>query len=282
MIFSLDVRRARKGDCTLLHYGDSGNPRLIVIDGGPSDVYEPHLKPRLEELRDQRNAGQPLLVDMVMVSHVDDDHMRGILDFARELKEAPGVPLAQVSRLWHNSFDKIIGKDPKELRGAVTAQFGVASANDLPSGASIDLGPNATDEEEEIAEDSLLVLASLAQGSRLRDEAKKLGWTPNPEFDGKLILAGKDPVDIGHGLQFTVAGPMQPELKMLQDAHDKWLAGQKKKKKIPRPLSPPMSTNQFPTFRASWSSPSAAASACFSPATPAATRSSSDWRRRAL
>ena len=35
MMFSLDVRRARKGDCLLLHYGTKEDPHLILIDGGP-------------------------------------------------------------------------------------------------------------------------------------------------------------------------------------------------------------------------------------------------------
>ncbi|HET9865540.1 MAG TPA: hypothetical protein VFP37_19040 [Steroidobacteraceae bacterium] len=232
MIFSLDVRRARKGDCLLLHYGTAANPRVILIDGGPKDVYKPFLKPRLEDLRDRRAPGQPLLVDMVMVSHVDDDHIQGILDLARELRDAPGTPLVQVARLWHNSFDNILGKSPKELTAAVTAQFGAAAlSGDLPADASIDMGASADDEEEEIARASLMVLASIAQGSKLRGDAKALGWAVNPEANGKLILAAKDPVDIGHGLRFTVAGPQQPELKKLQQAHDKWVAAQKKKKK---------------------------------------------------
>ena len=69
----------------------------------------------------------------------------------------------------------------------------------------------------------------IAQGSKLRGDAKALGWAVNPETNGKLILAAKDPVDIGHGLRFTVAGPQQPELKKLQQAHDKWVEAQKKK-----------------------------------------------------
>ena len=46
MIFSLDVRRARKGDCLLLHFGSADSPGLVMIDGGPKAVYTPHLRPR--------------------------------------------------------------------------------------------------------------------------------------------------------------------------------------------------------------------------------------------
>ena len=49
MFFTLDVRRARKGDCLILHYGSKDDPGLALIDGGPSNVYKPHLKPRLAE-----------------------------------------------------------------------------------------------------------------------------------------------------------------------------------------------------------------------------------------
>ena len=36
MRFSLDVIRARKGDCLMVHYGTKAQPRLMMIDGGPS------------------------------------------------------------------------------------------------------------------------------------------------------------------------------------------------------------------------------------------------------
>ena len=53
--FSVEVIRARKGDCLLLHYGTKEQPRLGLIDGGPAGVYELFLKPRLKAL--QENAG---------------------------------------------------------------------------------------------------------------------------------------------------------------------------------------------------------------------------------
>jgi len=47
MIFSLDVRRAQYGDCFMVHFGTPEDRGLVLIDGGPTQVYESHLKPRL-------------------------------------------------------------------------------------------------------------------------------------------------------------------------------------------------------------------------------------------
>ena len=90
MIFSLDVRRARKGDCLILHYGTKAKPGLVLIDGGPAQVYGPQLKPRLEEIRKARRLAEsePLTVDLLMVSHIDDDHINGILELTHELVDA--------------------------------------------------------------------------------------------------------------------------------------------------------------------------------------------------
>ena len=41
------------------------------------------------------------------------------------------------------------------------------------------------------------VLASIAQGRTLRDDARALGWRPNHKFKGKLILA-TDTCKAGH------------------------------------------------------------------------------------
>jgi hypothetical protein len=221
MIFSLDVRRARKGDCLLLHFGSQAKPGLAMIDGGPSSVYQPFLKPRLLEIRKARKLDKqmPLPVDLLMVSHVDDDHIQGILDLTREMVASKQAPLLRVFSFWHNSFDDIIGNTPKELTAAVTAQFGAASlSGGLPADASLD-----SSQSPEVTRASLRVLASLEQGHRLRGDAATLGYPLNPEFDGKLILAAKKPVPVAEGLTFTVAGPMLPELKALQKKHDDWL-----------------------------------------------------------
>jgi hypothetical protein len=162
-----------------------------------------------------------------MVSHVDDDHIQGILDLTRELRAAAGVPFVRVVRLWHNSFDQIIDKDPAELTAGIAAQFGAASlAGGLPEGATVDVDDEQT---EEVVVSAIKVLASIPQGHRLRLDAEALQIQRNPEFGEKLILAAAGDVALTNGLTFVVAGPMKPEVKALQKDHDKWLKAVKAK-----------------------------------------------------
>ena len=217
MFFTLDVRRAMKGDCLILHYGTEKDPGLILIDGGPANVYEPQLKPRLAEIRQARGLADDasLPVDLLMVSHIDDDHIRGILELTKELLEAKAdrqpLPL-KIKGIWHNTFDDIIGNDPKELTAAVTAQFGPASLAGEPDVEGLD-------------PDAAKVLASVSQGFRLRDDTKGLKLPINPQFDGKLVLAKKKArkIDMGKGLKFTIVGPMNDEVVALQKDHEAFL-----------------------------------------------------------
>lgn len=231
MFFTLDVRRARKGDCLILHYGSKDDPGLALIDGGPAQVYKPQLKPRLGQIRKARglDADESLPVDLLLVSHIDDDHINGILELTNELVVASDarepLPL-KIRSYWHNTFDDIIGNNPKELKDAVTAQFGAAALGGEP-------------DTEGLEPATAMVLASVPQGFRLRDDARKLKLRINPEFEGKLAMATDDGehIDIGKGLSFTVAGPMKVELVALQKAHDAWLKKHKDERKTKAALA---------------------------------------------
>jgi len=231
MIFSLDVRRARKGDCLIVHYGSKDDPGLALIDGGPGQVYIPHLKPRLTQIRKARGLGgdESLSIDLLMVSHIDDDHINGILELTNELVIARDsrrpLPL-KVRSFWHNTFDDIIGNKPDELLAAVTASFGVAALSGEP-------------DTEGLEPDAAMVLASVEQGFRLRADAGKLKLRINPEFDGKLVMARSDgeSIDMGKGLKLRVAGPMKAELVALQKEYDAWLKKHKDEKKTKAALA---------------------------------------------
>ena len=239
MIFSLDVRRARKGDCLLLHFGDPQSPGLGIIDGGPRSVFKPQLEPRLQKIREKRLKGDPgpLPVDLLMVSHVDDDHIQGILELTGgeiQRQDAQKPTLVQVLDFWHNSFDALIGEKPEALTRTLKDHAGAAA---LSGGGISDDAAQAVEEvsseDPEVVRSALQVLASIEQGYRLRLDAERLGYPPNVEFDGKLVMADAQAIDFGNGLKLTVAGPMHPELEKLREAHQAWLKELQKKGKSP-------------------------------------------------
>jgi hypothetical protein len=191
---------------------------------------------------------------MLMVSHVDDDHIQGILDLTKELNNAEITKkpqLVQVLSFWHNSFNDMIGQDPKELTGSVKTQFGTASVSgsgDFPEEKKEEIEDRYgdynieenEDERREIVFSSLKVLASIEQGFRLRLDTKRLndkglGFDHNPEFYGKLIMTTEAgaAIPIGQGLNFTVIGPMQAEVKDLFSKHQNWLRELKARGKSP-------------------------------------------------
>ena len=231
MVLSFDVRRARKGDCSILHFGTPDEPGLILTDGGPSQVWKPQLKPRFAQIREARNVDddQPLPVDLMMLSHIDDDHINGILELTGELVTAAdaGEPLPlKIRQLWHNSFDDIIDNTPQELLASVTAAYGTAGL-----GGELD--------SEGFAVATAQVLASVEQGIHLRDDARRLNLPVNTAFDGKLVKVDEKTkaVDMGKGLKMTVVGPMKQELLKLQKDHDAFLKKSQKEKKAPASLA---------------------------------------------
>ena len=234
-VFSLDVLRARKGDCLILHYGSFEDPGLVMIDGGPKGVYSPHLRPRLEKIKEARglDENEPLVVDLLLVSHVDDDHIQGILDLTKELIAAQmdmQPQFVQILSVWHNSFEDILDDNPKVLTAALASQFGPSSMEGDPPDLSIE----ADGEDEEVIRSSLRVLASIRQSAQLRsDMLNRLQTDLNRDFDGGLITANQKriPIEMEKGLRFTVVGPTVPELKKLQQRHQAWLKGLKKERK---------------------------------------------------
>lgn len=229
-VFSLEVLRARQGDCLMLHYGSHESPALALIDGGPGGVYKPFLRPRLEALRAERglSADEALPVDLCMLSHIDNDHAVGLIGLTEELVEAVENKKPKIVRivdLWHNTFDDLIDNDTAELAGAVEERFGPAamSGDGLPPGL---LGELQEAADPQTAVDSVMVLAGIKEGRQLRDDATRLGIERNLEFDGELIVASSDgePKELGSGLRLTVVGPMLPDVKALQKKHADWVA----------------------------------------------------------
>jgi len=197
-VFTLEALEAQHGDALILHYGDTDAPKFIVIDGGPPDTYENTFRPRLDAIRAKLKA-DPLEIRMLMVSHIDDDHITGVLDLTSALREddAAKRPLPfEILTLWHNSFDDIIAKaGPSAL--AELSNNAAAVAKNGGSGAAI--------------------VASVKQGRQLRLDADALAINMNSGFDDLIQFdQARKPLKISQGLTFTVLGPRKDELDALE------------------------------------------------------------------
>ncbi|HEX8223028.1 MAG TPA: hypothetical protein VF605_04330 [Allosphingosinicella sp.] len=231
----LEVLPAQKGDCLILHAGDGDDSGLILIDGGPAGVAVDTLLPRLEELREERGLddGDPLVIDLVIVSHVDDDHINGIIDLFEAMKKRRDTrqsPLFKVNELWHNSFDRILGNDETGALVSGSAQFGAASTDEMNS--------LVEEAEEGPQTDHAKILASVKQGDDLKRLATDLGISVNGQFGGELIrtVPGETVSRTVAGIEFVVVGPRQAELAELQEEFDKWLARQPFAERTPASL----------------------------------------------
>jgi hypothetical protein len=203
----LEALRAKHGDALLLHSGTKAKPQLTLIDGGPPGVFKDALRPRLEQLRAQRRLapGAPLPIAFGMVSHIDDDHITGVLELARELndrREAHQPAPWTISRFWHNSFDDILDNSDPAL---------TASASTLSTAALGDF----------LQADGSLLLASVRQGRDLAKLLDALTLSGNPPFKGLVLTAAKaKPIVVGD-LTLTIVGPDKTNLLALQKKWDK-------------------------------------------------------------
>jgi len=231
VIFTLEAVKAKHGDALLVHYGPPGSPGLVMIDGGPSGVYGTDkapgpLRQRLMALRDQRAKGKALPIDLMMVSHIDDDHIGGVLELTQELVDLnqENAPLLfDIRNLWHNSFDDILGPEADNLFKVVG---GAAKAVSLDQAT-----PTQGLEKHEAA-----IVASVPQGRKLRNDAKALAIPVNSIKPIKGLVGTADKgitkVDIGKGLTFTVLGPKVPQLKKLRKTWEKEIEKMRKAGKL--------------------------------------------------
>src|SRR5260221_12139424 len=83
-MLQLEALQANDGDCLLLHYDTGGNSGLVLIDGGSRGVYRDVLEKRLDQLR----GSNPVLnLRLVVGSHIDADHITGLVDMIRQMSE---------------------------------------------------------------------------------------------------------------------------------------------------------------------------------------------------
>jgi beta-lactamase superfamily II metal-dependent hydrolase len=214
----LSLLPAGKGDCILVTGADG---RRLLVDGGVPDSYRRYVAKELAKLDK---------MDVVCVSHIDQDHIGGILQLMDDMvawkvhhyqraNENPKHPVPQVpsppkvGKIWHNAFHEQVGQNAGAIQSVLAA-----TATVLSGAEQANLRVLAQDHHE--------LAQSVGEALRLsrRVGAGQLGVPLNPEFGGKLMLVGDDPVKIRlGGMKLTVIGPFKEDLKKLRSEWDDWL-----------------------------------------------------------
>lgn len=107
-MFRIEMVPAKHGDCIFIEYGEAAKRSRILIDGGPTnaaDDFKAHLDAMPVGAKD---------FELLVVSHVDTDHIEGIIRFLRSADAA-----ARIHEIWFNGWnhltDKLGGKQGEFL-----------------------------------------------------------------------------------------------------------------------------------------------------------------------
>lgn len=218
-MLKLDVLRARHGDCLLLHAGNGEPTTRILIDGGPSSTFKNALRPRMDTLSREAFGGQPPVIDLAVISHIDSDHIGGFLKLLKHNANLiPNRPLLELRQLWHNSFHALGGAD---IHGAASTPAAVVSAASLADQLVADALAEQTS-------DFGVVMAGVRQGNEVSELAARFRLDKMNDFPSGLVESGVS-IDSFDPLLIHVLGPRPDEIEKLRKTWKKFMDALKRK-----------------------------------------------------
>lgn len=217
----LRVFKADKGDCLLLTSGDG---RHVLVDGGMRRSYTDHVAPFLSRLH---RRGERL--DAVCITHIDRDHVWGVLQMLDDLVEwrvhewqvrnghrAHPRPAShrppEVGEIWNNAFHEQADDNRGRIEDLLAAQARALGGHPDPAFRRLagELADLATSEGD-----------AIRLSRRAGDD--QLGIPKNPQFGGGFIYHTPDgPMRVGR-MRLTVIGPYLSELEELRERWNRWL-----------------------------------------------------------
>jgi len=213
---------SEKGDCLLIESDDVA----ILADGGMPGSYAAEVRPFLGRFA---AAGREL--DLVYVSHVDQDHIAGVLQLLEDMvqwrvhkhKVANNRPSTKpkfdeppaVKRIWHNSFKALVPQNGGEIATMLASQANSLSSSGNP--AAMKLAAAYSNIANSIPE-AIKVSRRIA--------ADQLAIPLNGEFNHLLAMVrGNNAIKLkpGSKLSIRVIGPFEKDLEILRNYWNAWL-----------------------------------------------------------
>lgn len=223
----LKVFYASDGDCLLLTSGDGHH---ALVDGGRGTSFREQTWPVLQTIAADNEA-----LDLVVVSHIDADHISGILwliqtvadwavyDYQTTDGGNPRFPKPvevrppRISKLWHNSWRAQLG----DLAGPVQAlATQVADSLEMTSfdGSK---APEATADMFEAIENLVESIPDAIELRHLVDDETPI--PRNTPFSDLVLLKNPPYVEKLGRTKLTVIGPATKHLERLREEWREWI-----------------------------------------------------------
>ncbi|MGG0062607.1 MBL fold metallo-hydrolase [Bacillus subtilis] len=200
---------AKNGDCFLVSLGLE-NRKHILIDCGYAETYRNFLK---KELLNIANNGEA--IDLMVITHIDQDHILGALEFLEENNKAPFI---EIKEIWHNSYRHL--QFEKEKVEKITEQELTILNREVVLGSSFlrhQMGQVGVRNEDISAKQGSMLAALILEG--------EYPW--NESFGGKAVnYENKNSVEKDE-YSLTLLSPNTDKLKRLSRT---WLRELKKQK----------------------------------------------------
>ncbi len=224
----LIVFQSDKGDCLLVEGKDKSR---VLVDGGMPETYTKHVAPYLDKLRKKK---APL--DAVYVSHIDEDHISGILQMMDDAvaweiykyqttvagnpnaKKPESLKPPTVKSVWHNAFHEQVNDNTGEIEDMLAATVAILA------GGSERKFIRMASFHQSIATS---IRQAINLSRRLGDN--QLDIKLNPQANGQLMMYrkpsdGTPPNDFSiGGMNWFIIGPTAADLKDLRAEWNKWL-----------------------------------------------------------
>jgi hypothetical protein len=196
----LVVLPADAGDCLILRSNDG---TAILVDGGKAPSFREAVAPHLGELVPKK------FFDLVCVTHIDDDHINGIVAYFQMLAAdgAGGRP----KELWHNNLSDQLGPElGAEVASVLESAKALLDSDDslrgITSGTEGIMGVPKADE-----------LSGLAV--EMEDVALNAGFT------NRVVTVEGAPARIAFGsIEIQLIAPFKKRLEELKNVWRMWLS----------------------------------------------------------
>jgi len=218
----IELFKARDGDCCLIRSAAGTN---VMVDGGRATSYEDHVAARLGALR-----GNGERLHLLVVSHIDDDHISGVLRLldhrmhwrvhhyqvgqGNHHHAAPSeAEPPEIDAIWHNGFSDLVGHNAGDIVDQLASSVSFHSLSPGSQAAAAALRQR------------IVLGEATALRLRARISPEQLDIDLNPQAEGRVLAIYQDQEahEINDDLELTLIGPYFADVAALRNRWNDWL-----------------------------------------------------------